>query len=192
MKTTKIFIPLLVGVALTLMPGCGKQESTPPPAPDVKPNTEKAVKPPEPPAVPKAPAESKTNAAISAPKAASTDLSATVDAAQKKAAEDKAALEKAAQEKAVQEKAAADKLAEGVKAAVTAANNVPGLLDSAKQLVADNKFAEALQILNNLAGMKLTDEQQKLVASLKDQVTKAMAQKATSEAEKAVGGLFKK
>ena len=70
-----------------------------------------------------------------------------------------------------------------------------GLIDTAKRLTTENKWSEALKTLNELANVKLTPEQQKLVDSLKAQAQKqieAMAtKKATDEAGKAVGGLLK-
>ena len=70
-----------------------------------------------------------------------------------------------------------------------------GLIDTAKRLTSENKWSEALKTLNELANVKLTPEQQKLVESLKAQAQKqieAMAtKKATDEAGKAVGGLLK-
>jgi hypothetical protein len=70
-----------------------------------------------------------------------------------------------------------------------------GLIDTAKQLVSQNKYSDALKTLNDLSNLKLTPEQQKLVDNLKAQVQKQIeamaAKKATDEASKAVGGLLK-
>jgi hypothetical protein len=83
-------------------------------------------------------------------------------------------------------KAAAD---EAAKTAAQANEKVTGIIDTVKKLVSENKYQEALQALSGLAQLNLTAEQQKLVDGLKDQITKAMAQKAAGDA---VGGLLKK
>jgi len=65
-------------------------------------------------------------------------------------------------------------------------------IDKAKSLIADNKLQEASSILQQLAALKLTPEQQKLVDDLKGQLQKALAGKATTEGASAVGNLLKK
>ena len=75
-----------------------------------------------------------------------------------------------------------------------ASAKVQGLIDQARKYAAESKWSEALSILNQLSGQKLSTEQQSLVQSLKDQAQKAVEAatkaKATDEATKAVGGLL--
>lgn len=67
------------------------------------------------------------------------------------------------------------------------------LIEQARSLVAQNKFTEALNSLQQLGGLKLTPEQEKLVASLKEQIQKALASKPAAEtATEAAGSLLKK
>jgi hypothetical protein len=69
-------------------------------------------------------------------------------------------------------------------------------IDDARKLLTEGKWSEALQILNELATMKLTPEQQSTLAALKQQAQTlaqtAAADKAADKAVKAVGGLLEK
>ncbi len=72
--------------------------------------------------------------------------------------------------------------------ATVAPEQAQGIIDKAKSLVADNKYAEALSSLKQLSTTKLTDEQQKLVDSLKAQIQAALAKATGSDAASALGG----
>lgn len=92
-------------------------------------------------------------------------------------------------------KAQAAKAAEAANAeAAKAADNSKAqeLIDKAKSLVAENKFADASSVLQQLGGQSLSGEQQKLVDGLKEQIQKALAAKATAAAAGAAGNLLKK
>lgn len=67
-------------------------------------------------------------------------------------------------------------------------SQVQTLIDKAKTLVADKKYSDALGSLNQLAGAKLTSEQQSLVDSLKAQIQAALAKATTGDAASALGG----
>jgi hypothetical protein len=96
---------------------------------------------------------------------------------------------KAAGETAVSD---ANKQAQDAAAAATTTSKTQEWIDKAKGLVAENKLSEASSVLQQLAGQPLTAEQQTLVDSLKEQIQKALAAKATGEGASAVGNLLKK
>lgn len=68
------------------------------------------------------------------------------------------------------------------------------LIDSAKNLLTEGKFQEALAKLKEIGGEKLSLNQQSIVDGLKAQIEKALAatSKAPADASGAVGGLLKK
>jgi hypothetical protein len=57
------------------------------------------------------------------------------------------------------------------------AASTQGLLDKARSLIADQKYQEAQTVLNQLAGMTLSPDQQKLVTELETQVQNALGKK---------------
>jgi len=94
-------------------------------------------------------------------------------------------------EEAVKEaKAAATTAANAAVADVTARAN--GLIEQAKTLISETKYSDALNVIQQLSSMKLTPEQEKIVASLKEQIQKAMAALPTGDGASAVGNLLKK
>jgi hypothetical protein len=57
------------------------------------------------------------------------------------------------------------------------AASTQGLLDKARSLIADKKYQEAQTVLNQLSGMALSPDQQKLVTELETQVQNALGKK---------------
>lgn len=183
MKTTlRLFSSLISAVLWTFASGCSKQQdsgpagrTTAPPQSSVSEATTATLKD----------AEAKARSAAEQAAAAQRETEARARAEAER-------LQAAAKEQAeAARKAAADAQAQ---VAATAAK-VASLIDTAKKLTSENKWAEALKILNDLAAAKLTPQQQAVVDSLKEQANKelkaAAAKKATDEAAKAVGGLLK-
>lgn len=64
------------------------------------------------------------------------------------------------------------------------------IIDKAKSLVGENKYQDALTALQGLTGMKLSDEQQKIVDGLKKSIQDALAKKAASEATSGAGNIL--
>ena len=85
---------------------------------------------------------------------------------------------------------------EAAKQAVTTAaeqvtNKAQDLIKQAQSLVDAQKYTDASSLLQQLASLKLTPEQQKLVDALKKTIQDALAKQATAEGTKAVGDLLK-
>lgn len=89
------------------------------------------------------------------------------------------------------DKAVTDAKNTATDAAAEASAKASSIIDQAKALVSQSKYTEALSTLGNLSGLKLTAEQEKLVASLKEQIQKAMAAKTGADATGAAGNLLK-
>lgn len=68
-----------------------------------------------------------------------------------------------------------------------AQQDAQGLIDKAKNLVAENKYQDALASLNQLAGAKLSTEQQQMVDGLKTQIQAALAKATSGNAASALG-----
>jgi hypothetical protein len=177
--------PLLLGLAafslIVLSNGCNKPE-TATPAPPVE-----AVKTPDKPAAD----------ALSAAQAQKTADTQQAADAQKQAEADKAdqALKQAAADKLAADKLAADQAASDKQSQLaTGAAKVQALIDSAKKLAGENKWADVLRILSDLAGQKLSPSQQGAVDGLKSDAQKqaqsAVTDKAKQDAGNALGGLL--
>lgn len=85
------------------------------------------------------------------------------------------------------EKAMTDAKNTATAAASEASAKAGTIIDQAKALVGQNKYTEALSSLQQLSSLKLTPEQEKIVASLKEQIQKAMS----TNGAKAAGSLLK-
>lgn len=69
-----------------------------------------------------------------------------------------------------------------------AQDQAQGLIDRAKSLVADQKYQDALTSLGQLSNLKLTDDQQKIVADLKAKIQAALAKVTGTDPAAALGG----
>jgi len=179
MKTNITMTLLAVCGALAFSAGCGKNEgAAPPAAKDTQTPADAATAQSQ----KVAEAQQKADAERAAQAAQAAELA-------KAEAMKQAAAEKLAAEKAAAEKIAAEKLAQP--AAATAQGRIQSLIDTAKSLTGQNKYAEALKVIGELANLKLTPEQQALVDGLKQTAQKQAAQaatdKAAADASKAIG-----
>jgi len=86
--------------------------------------------------------------------------------------------------------AAKEATAQVAATAAQASSKAQELIEKAKGLVDAKKYTDASSILQQLASLKLTPDQQKLVDALKAQIQQAATKEATAEGTKAVGNLL--
>ena len=159
MKIRYVMLGVTAGAALFLASGCSKEE---PPTGE----TPKAMNPP-PSEAQKTPAESAPAPAAPAEPAPPPAATIAVPAVP----------------------AAATQAVTGAVAAASATSaQVQGLIDKAKGLVTDQKYQEALNVVQQLSSQKLTAEQQTLVDGLKAQIQAALAKATGADAASALGG----
>ena len=119
------------------------------------------------------------------------------DSAKKTTAQSAETLQRTAEQVHADATKTASQLKDQTQTAIAAANEkVQGLIDTAKKLIADTKWQQALDTLQQVGSYKLSPEQQTLVDALKKQVqerlAKAATQKAVGDASKSLDGLLKK
>jgi hypothetical protein len=69
-------------------------------------------------------------------------------------------------------------------------SQVQTLIDKAKGLVTEEKYKDALTVVQQLSSLRLTPEQRTLVDSLKAQIQTALAKSTTSDAASAAGNVL--
>jgi hypothetical protein len=69
-------------------------------------------------------------------------------------------------------------------------SQVQALIDKAKGLLTDEKYKDALTVVQQLSSLRLTPEQRTLVDGLKAQIQTALAKSTTSDAASAVGNVL--
>ncbi len=196
MKSNHKIALLAVCGALALSAGCGKTEvAVPPVSKDTSTPAEDASAQSKKAAEAQRLADSQRAAqAVQAAEAQKQLEAARVAEAQKQLDAMKAA--DVAKTDAALQRAAAEKLAAEQGAATTAQEKaqIQSLIDSVKSLTGQNKYAEALKIIAELANLKLTPEQQTMVDGLKktaeQQAAKAVADKAATGASQALGDVL--
>jgi hypothetical protein len=184
MKVMYLILGLAAGAALLLASGCSKQEQ---PAGDVTKAMSSAASEPQKPLETQKPAAEPAQPAA----AASQPASAATSEAQKAVESPKAAAEQA-------QPAVAAAIGEALKTAASqtnavaaaASSQVQGLIDKAKGLVTDQKYQDALNVIQQLSSLQLTPEQQKLVDGLKAQIQTALAKATATDAASALGNVL--
>jgi len=190
MKHKLLVLGLAAGSLITLTIGCNKQE---PPVPAASADAAKTTDPSAADALSAADVQKAADAKKAAEDLKLADAQKLREAtAQKQAEADKAdqALKQAAADKLAADQAAAEKQAQ----LAASAGKVQALIDSAKTLSGQNKWADVMKILSQLASEKLSPAQQTAVDTLKSdaqkQVEAAAAKKATADAGSALGSLL--
>ncbi len=176
---------IALGAGLILLAGCEKKEATPPEQESPKPATNQ-------PADLGATLQKSTGEIQNVVTQMAGATTNAVTNLQQEAAEAAAKAQEAATQAVDTLKKGTNALTDKTNAVSSVADNFTKVMDAAKKLTGDNKYDEALKMLGTLTYNKLTPDQQKMVDSLKEQIQKAMAAKATDSATKAVGDLFKK
>jgi len=194
MKIKPIVLSLgaLTLIALT---ACNKQEAPPPAVSTEAAKTSSGADTISAAAQKTADAQKTAADALKAADAQAQADAAKADQALKQAAADKMAADQAAADKLAADKVAADQALAAKPAQLSGGTaQIQALIDSAKKLAGDNKWAEVLKIISDLAGQPLTPAQQTTVAGLKSEAQKqaqaSLTQKAAGDASSALGGLL--
>jgi dsDNA-specific endonuclease/ATPase MutS2 len=173
------------GAGLLLLAGCEKKEAT---VPVQEPPKAAASQPADMGAM----MEKTTNAAMQVGNEVTNAVTNIQQEADKAAAKAQEQATQAVDTLKKETNSLLNSLTDKTNAVSSIADSATKVIEAAKKLTGENKYDEALKMLGTLASSKLTPDQQKMVDSLKEQIQKAMAVKATDSATKAVGDLLKK
>ena len=169
MKMKTLFTLVLGLVLTTAFVGCKKSEES---------ATEKAA----------TATESTANKTVEAVKDAANQVK---EGATKAATEIKEGATKAAQEVKEGAVKVATDVKEKAQELVSSNSTVDNIIEKAKAFVSEGKYKDALDTLNKLTGVSLTEIQQKAVAGLKEQINKALASDTVKTSVSTMTNLFK-
>ena len=186
-KITHSIIGVTAGAALLLAAGCSKQEQPAGDTTKTMPPAAEAAKPAAAASQATAPtADSAQTAAAASPAAApaAAEAQKAADAAQ-------ATTEPVPPAAAAAAQSAVDQAASQANATAAASTSqTQALIEKAKGLVTNEKYKDALAVVQQLASVKLTPEQQTLVDGLKTQIQTALAKSAAGDAASALGNIL--
>jgi hypothetical protein len=166
-RITHSIMGVAAGAALLFATGCGNSEQ---PAGDTTKTT--------------SPSASEAPQTAQPPMPAAAEAQKTVEAAEPATQEAQAAAAATAQQTA---SAASNQAVTAVAASMT---EVQSLIEKAKGLVTDEKYKDALTVVQQLSGLRLTPEQRSLVDGLKAQIQTALAKSTAPDAASALGNVL--
>lgn len=179
MKTESTMVILALCGALAISAGCGRNEGTAPPAAkDSTTPADAALSASQ----KAAEAQRLADAERTAQAAQAADAAKAAEAAKAEAVRQQTAAEKVASEKAAAERTAAEELARTAAAAAQEKGRIQSLIDTAKNLTGQNKYAEAIKVVAELSKLALSPEQQSQVDALKKTAEQQAAQAAAAKA----------
>jgi hypothetical protein len=166
-RITYSVLGIAAGAALLFATGCGKQEEPSGGATKIT-----------------SPSASEAPPTAQPPMPAAAEAHKTAEAGQAATQEAQAAAASTAQQTV---SGASNQAVTAVAASMT---EVQALIEKAKGLVTDEKYKDALTVVQQLSGMRLTPEQRTLVDGLKAQIQTALAKSTAPDAASALGNVL--